>query len=57
MKKIIILDNKRAKTYVFPYDENIWESGEQFLRDIDYDYEFSKEHCNWMIVPGEIIFI
>ena len=57
MKKIIILDNKTEKTYVFPYDENIWKDGSHFLKEIDYDYNFSKENCNWMIVPGEIIFI
>ena len=35
-KKIIILDFSTAEVHVFPYDENVWDDGEDFIEDENY---------------------
>jgi hypothetical protein len=54
-KKIIILDFSVGEVHIFPYDENIWEDGEDFLEG-HYSEEgqtFKGSQCQWMIVDIE----
>lgn len=52
MKKIIILDFSAAEVHVFPYDDNIWDDGEDFIVGLDEDkrLELRIQDCQWMIV-------
>lgn len=49
--KIIILDYNNGETYIFPYDENIYDNAEDF-----FESEYCKErglkesNCNYMVV-------
>ena len=48
MKKIIILRFSTSEVLVYPYDENIWEDGEDFMNSEEIDIDYSN--CQWMIV-------
>ena len=52
MKKIIILDFSTAEVHVFPYDENVWANGEDFITDENENgnIALSLINCQWMIV-------
>ena len=50
MKKIIILDNKSKNVYVFAYDENKWETGEDFITSDHHELEIHPTQCFWMII-------
>ena len=51
-KKIIILDFSTAEVHVFPYDENVWDDGKDFIEDENEngDIALSLSNCQWMIV-------
>ena len=51
-KKIIILDFSTAEVHVFPYDENVWSGGEDFIVDENEggSVAMSASNCQWMIV-------
>lgn len=48
MKKLIVLDFETAEVHVYQYDENVWESPEDFT-DKDGAYVIT-ESCQWMVV-------
>jgi hypothetical protein len=52
MKKIIILDFSTAEVHVFPYDENVWSDGEDFITDENENgnIALSLSNCQFMIV-------
>lgn len=52
MKKIIILDFSTAEVHVFPYDDNVWENGEDFIVDENENgsIALSLSNCQYMIV-------
>jgi hypothetical protein len=54
MKKIIILDFSTGEVHIFPYDENIWEDGEDFIVDENENgsIALSLSNCQWMIVDN-----
>lgn len=48
MKKLIILDFGTGEVHIYPYDENIWESPEDFT---DEDgYMIIDSNCQYMVV-------
>lgn len=51
-KKIIILDFSTGEVHIFPYDENVWENGEDFIEDENENgnIALSLINCQWMIV-------
>lgn len=55
-KKIIILDFSSAKVHVFPYDENIFGDGEDFINSLTedgfYNLELKTQDCQWMITDN-----
>jgi hypothetical protein len=46
-KKLIVLDFETQKVDVYPYDENVWESPEDFLDNNDC-YVITS-NCQWML--------
>jgi hypothetical protein len=52
MKKIIILDFSTAEVHVFPYDDNVWSDGEDFITDENENgsIALSLSNCQFMIV-------
>ena len=48
MKKLIVLDHGESKVHIYNYDENIWESPEDFT-DEDGIYLLDS-NCEWMLV-------
>jgi len=52
MKKIIILDFSTAEVHVFPYDENVWDDGEDFIVDENENgsIALSLSNCQYMIL-------
>jgi|LakMenEpi03Aug12_release.lakeMendotaPanAssembly.Ray.scaffolds.fasta_scaffold3613030_1 hypothetical protein len=48
MKKIIILDFKRGEVFVYNYDTDIWEDGEDFIESEEIN--LNSNDCQWMIV-------
>lgn len=51
MKKIIILDFSTAEVHIFPYDDNVYSDGEEFIQRMnDIDELICKvQDCQWMI--------
>ena len=55
MKKIIILDNSTLEVHIYMYDENVWESPEDFIND-KYSNDgitFKDSQCSWMLTQDE----
>lgn len=55
MKKIIILNNASLEVHVFNYDENIWDSPEDFISE-QFDSRgmpFKDTECSWMLSEEE----
>lgn len=50
MKALIVLDYIEERVDVYPYDETIWESPEDFTDD-DGNY-ILHSNCNWMVVEN-----
>lgn len=48
MKKLIILDFETAEVYVYTYDENIWESPEDFTDE--EGIHVINSNCQYMVV-------
>jgi hypothetical protein len=48
MKKLIVLDHGTREVHIYNYDENIWESPEDFT-DEDGHYLLDS-NCEWMVV-------
>jgi hypothetical protein len=48
MKKLIVLRHDTGKIDIYNYDENIWESPEEF-QDDDGDYLINS-NCSYMVV-------
>ncbi len=48
MKKIIILDFRTSDVFVYDYDINIWENGEDFIESEEVN--LNSNDCQWMIV-------
>ena len=48
MMKIIILDFRTAEVFVYNYDTNIWEDGENFIESEEVN--LNSNDCQWMIV-------
>jgi hypothetical protein len=47
-KKLVVLDHGEKTVTVYPYDENVWESPEDFT-DEDGIYVLDS-NCEWMVV-------
>jgi len=50
MKKLVVLDYYDGTVTVYPYDENIWESPEDYT-DEKGNYILDS-NCNWMVVEN-----
>lgn len=50
LQKIIILDFEVGKTYVCPFDKNVYEDGEHFIVKDPYELGIRETNCQWMIV-------
>lgn len=51
MKKIIILNFEIGEVHVFNFDENIWESAEDFFTSEECEeFDLREEHCHYMVV-------
>lgn len=48
LKKLVVLDYGDGTVTVYPYDENIWESPEDYT-DENGNYVLDS-NCNWMVV-------
>lgn len=49
-KKIIILDFRTAEVHIFPYDENVWESCEDFIESEEIN--LNSNDCQWMVADN-----
>lgn len=47
-KKIIILDFRTQDVIIYNYDENIWESCEDFIESEEIN--LNSGDCQWMVV-------
>jgi hypothetical protein len=47
-KKIIILDFRTQDVLIYDYDENIWESCEDFIESEEIN--LNSNDCQWMVV-------
>ena len=47
-KKLVVLDYGEKTVAVYPYDENVWDSPEDFT-DKDGNYVLDS-NCEWMVV-------
>lgn len=50
MSNIIILDFSTTEVHVFPYDNHVWESGEDFIAQDPYELGLKESNCQYMIV-------
>lgn len=48
MKKLIVIDHVDETVTVYPYDENIWESPEDYTTE-DGIYVLNSD-CSWIVV-------
>ena len=55
-EKIIIMDYNTQEVHIFKYDSNVWEDGEDFLKDhySEHGRTFREKECSWMIVNLEL---
>ena len=55
-QKIIILDYSTCEVHVFDYDDQKWESAEDFLNNhySEHGNTFKESECSWMIVGLEV---
>lgn len=49
MKKLLVIDYIRQTVTVYPYDENIWNSPEEYTTE-DGDYVV-HDNCAWIVLP------
>jgi hypothetical protein len=49
-KALIVLDFETQKVDVYPYDENIWESPEEFQDE--NDCYIITSNCQWMLTDN-----
>lgn len=50
-KKIVILDFGTGEVHAYPFDENIWADGEEFIAsENEEECRLSLNNCQWMIV-------
>lgn len=47
-KKIIILDFRTQDVFIYNYDENVWESCEDFIESKKIN--LNSNDCQWMVV-------
>lgn len=47
-KKIIILDFRTQDVLIYNYDENLWESCEDFIESKEIN--LNSNDCQWMVV-------
>ena len=54
MKKIVVLDFRSQLTYVIPFDEGIWEDGEDCITAFDKEFNLgiSLGDIQWMEVDN-----
>jgi hypothetical protein len=50
MKKLVVVDHRDKTMTVYPYDENVWESPEDYMTE-DEELVIHSD-CSWIVVDA-----